>query len=310
METDFHERLTALTRRVEDPSWAQICEIAEDTPRYYRHGELPKHGGGRRQIAEPKFELRFIQDWLVDNLWPHLPVHEAAHGYRTGRSIVTHAQVHAAPRLLLTTDVAKFFDAVRPTRVTELFLRMDVRFDTADLLARLCTLDGALPQGAPTSPGLANAVFFPVDRALEEVAWRCGQARYSRYVDDLALSWVEMPVPKGVYLQWAELLTMSVSAALGAAGFELNHAKTRCRWWFQQQVVTGLLVNAAPGAPPVRAPRERWRTLRAGVFNAERKGATPEHLEELQGLASFLAMTDPEKASPYLDRLGALRRFK
>src|SRR5207237_495069 len=60
--------------------------------------------------------------------------------------------------------------------------------DAARLLTLLTTLDGGLPQGAPTSPGLSNFVNRELDARLAARAAVAG-ARYTRYCDDLAFSW-------------------------------------------------------------------------------------------------------------------------
>ena len=51
---------------------------------------------------------------------------------------------------------------------------------------RICTVDGALPIGAPTSPVLSNIVSRRLDQAASR--YRSGSHRYTRYADDLTFS--------------------------------------------------------------------------------------------------------------------------
>jgi len=288
-----------------------IRKLAEIRP--YRNGSRIKRDGTIRPIAEPGPLLRRVQDYLVEHVWGGLQVHDAAHGYVESRSIVTHAAIHTSPLVLVTMDIADFFGRVTEPRVAELLIAAGSRAAPAQLAAALCTRSPAgspavpvLPQGAPTSPGLANAAFFWVDCALRELARGLG-FDYSRYVDDLAFSMsngtrrIAEPAISG--------LCAGAGVALCAAGFALNRTKTRVRWFYERQEITGLVVNSAPGKPPVRAPRERWRTMRAAMTNVAKNGASKKKLEELHGMASFLAMTDPGRAEQYLEPLALLMKW-
>jgi hypothetical protein len=278
-----------------------VFRLGADLAAHYRRRRLPKPTGGLREIAEPIGVLRSAQDWLVENVWPKLHVAPVAHGFVVGRSILTHAAVHAPAHTLLTLDVADFFGSIRAEAVVQALVFAGLELRVAVPVARICVLPDGLPQGAPTSPGLANACFSLPDATLTALAITYG-ARYSRYVDDLAFSWATEPTAEA-----AVHIFLGTQLILHAHGFRLATAKLRLRGPGQLQLVTGLVINAAEGRPAVRAPRAKWRALRAGVQNAER--GVPTDFEALHGLASFLGMTDLERVTPYVERMQVVERW-
>jgi hypothetical protein len=166
-----------------------------------------------------------------------------------------------------------------------------------------------LPQGAPTSPALTNALCMRLDRRLSGLARTLGM-RYTRYADDLTFSWrppegsdkANYHAPVGALLREArEVVTTE--------GFRLKDDKTRVLRAGDRQKITGLVINGEKGAAPARVPREVLRRLRAALHNREKglPGKEGETLEQLQGMAAFVYMTDPEKGKALLQRIAALR---
>ena len=64
---------------------------AASTRTNYVRFALPKKTGGERTISAPMPRLKAAQRWVLENVLEKLPVHEAAHGFAAGRSIVTNA---------------------------------------------------------------------------------------------------------------------------------------------------------------------------------------------------------------------------
>jgi retron-type reverse transcriptase len=138
-----------------------------------------------------------------------------------------------------------------------------------------------LPQGAPTSPVLANLVAFVLDRRLTALAAAIG-ARYSRYADDLTFS--------GRHRLWRDTprLTHLVTTIASEEGFRLNGAKTTRRARGERQLVTGLVVNTTPN---VR--RTDYDTLKAIVHNARRTGGDPSVRAHLRGRIAWVEHVHP-----------------
>src|SRR5262249_41036502 len=58
---------------------------------HYKRFEIPKKSGGMRQISAPMPRLKRAQEWVLRNILDKVPCHDAAHGFRRGRSIVSNA---------------------------------------------------------------------------------------------------------------------------------------------------------------------------------------------------------------------------
>jgi RNA-directed DNA polymerase len=132
------------------------------------------------------------------------------------------------------------------------------------LLAGLVTLNGCLPQGAPTSPTLSNLICARIDFRLAGYCIR-RHWRYTRYADDIAVSG-DASVKQAVRV---------IESVIRDEGFVLHGAKTRVRFSHQQQLVTGLVVNQG-----MQAPRTMRRALRQAAYFIQRFGLS-EHMQHL-----------------------------
>ena len=172
---------------------------------HYRRFTIPKRDGSDREIWAPLPILKEAQRWILDNIVEKLLVHGSAHGFLPGRSIVSNASVHVDSRIILKMDLRNFFPTVTYRRVKGVFRKAGYREQIATLLALVCTESPrevvqsngktwyvslgprSLPQGAPTSPGLTNAICLKLDGRLSGLAKKYGW-RYTRYADDLTFS--------------------------------------------------------------------------------------------------------------------------
>ena len=288
------------------------------TSLHYSRFTIPKRDGTERPIWAPKKKLKAAQRWILHNVVERLPVHGAAQGFMVGRSTLTNAAVHANPKTLLKMDVTDFFPTVTWRRVKGVFRRAGYRDGASTLLALLCTeaprevvqLDGktyfvslgprCLPQGAPTSPAITNALCLRLDRRLAGLAAKLGW-RYSRYADDMTFS---LPADHTGKPRIGALLGC-VARVVKAEGFAVKDEKTRVHRTGGRQSVTGLVVN---GEGPPRAPRKLRRELRAAIHNL--KNGKPlkedESVARLTGYAAYVHMSDPKRGKTFLDALKAL----
>lgn len=291
-----------------------------DSGTHYVRWTIPKRDGTARLISAPKPRLKRVQRWIAHHITEHLPVHNAAHGFVPGRSIKTNAAAHANAQVVAKLDLKAFYPTVTWRRVRGLFRKAGYGEQVATLLALLVTdspreevevRDGAyfvaagprsLPQGAPTSPSITNAVCLRLDLRLQLIARSLG-FRYTRYADDLTFSWHQSArAPIGRLLG-------AVGRVITEEGFMVHRQKTRVLRSGRQQKVTGLIVNgAADGLPLARVPRRTIRQLRAAIKNRELGRSGPETLDELQGLAAHIYMADPSKGRGFLERIAELRR--
>jgi len=292
-----------------------------DSGTHYRRWRIPKRSGGERLISAPKSTLKRAQRWAARSVVEHLPVHGFAHGFLAGRSIRTNAQVHAGAALVVKMDIESFYPSITLKRVKGLFRKAGYGEQVATLLALLSTesprdemvIRGktyyvatgprSLPQGAPTSPSITNALCLRLDFRLSGLARKLG-CRYTRYADDLTFSWRGAPKDEG---NLVGRLLRAVELIVPAEGFRIHRKKTRVMRKGSRQAVTGLVINPAPGRPAARVPREFIRRLRAAVRNRELgRPGKGESLAVLRGWAAFVHMADPVRGRAFLDRIEKL----
>ncbi len=327
-----HKLAEGLGLSVPELRWLAYHREAATTS-HYRSWTIPKRDGSRRTITAPKRKLKAAQRWILRHIVDKLPVHQAAHGFLAGRSIATNAAAHAGADVVLKIDVKDFFPTVTYARVKGL-LRQGGLVESVATLAALIVTEAprdmvtfrgktlfvakgprALPQGAPTSPGITNAICIRLDRRMSGLARMLG-ATYTRYADDLAFSFGHDPpdedsdeprprAPIGTLLRGAREI-------LESEGFFVHDKKTSVRRSGSSQRVTGLVVNrAANGVPEARVPRDVVRRLKAAIWNREKGRASEKHaesLEQLKGMAAFVHMADPKRGRAFLDRLAVLEK--
>lgn len=314
--TRVKELAAALELSVSELRW--LCYHREaSTHSHYTRFEIPKRSGGMREIWAPRPKLKQAQRWVLDNILDGLLVHGAAHGFLAGRSIASNAAQHTNSRVIIKLDIEDFFPSISWKRVKGVFRKAGYSEQIATLLALLCTesprevvqhndqeyfvalADRCLPQGAPTSPALTNALCLRLDRRMAGIAQKYGW-RYSRYADDLTFS---MPNTSKKQPNIKAILG-GVQRVMGDEGFKLKREKTRIIRQSQAQQVTGLVVNGK-GLP--RVDRKLKRQMRAAIHNLQQGKPLPEGetIERLRGYAAYIAMTDRKHGLQLLDALKA-----
>lgn len=270
---------------------------------HYVQFAIPKRSGGERVILAPKRDLKAVLREVNKQLVEKLPVSEYAHGFRKGRSIATHAEAHVGKKVVIRLDLKDFFPSLHVGRVRGLLVALGYSYPVAATLATLMTESVRQPvqvgeerffvpvgtrhtvQGAPTSPGLANAIVVKLDRRVAGLARKLGFS-YTRYADDLTFS--------GDDVAAARKLIKSVQRIVHAEGFALNDAKTRVMTQRGAQVVTGVTVNRERGLS-----RRQRRNLRAAVHKARVGSADASVWRKLQGKIAYLAMLSQRQAAAF-----------
>ena len=255
-------------------------------PIEYREFSIPKRSKGVRVIRAPSRELRLLQRRILHRLLDPLRCHPAATGFEKRQSIVTNALPHIGQAVIVKMDIKDFFPSITDKRVEAYFRKVGWNPEASALLTKLVTLEGRLPQGAPTSPRLSNLVNQHLDARLSALARRLNAA-YTRYADDLTFSFKEDSPGK------VRTLIHITSIILREEGYEPHrkdklYVRRRC----DRQVVTGLVVN-----DHVDLPRETRRWLRA-VEHRIQAGRTPTITpDELNGWRALRKMIR-EQSSP------------
>ncbi|MBO0763504.1 MAG: RNA-directed DNA polymerase [Hyphomicrobiaceae bacterium] len=272
-----------------------------ETAPHYITFAIPKRSGGERLIFAPKRRLKAVLRTLDRLLVCKLPKSEHAHGFVRKRSVATNAAPHVGKAVLLHFDIKDCFPTIHFGRVRGLLIALGYSYPVAATLAVLMTEAPRQPvaaegklyhvptgprvcvQGAPTSPGLCNAILLRLDRRLSGLASKYGFG-YTRYADDLAFSGDDAT-------KVARLLKL-VPAIVAAEGFAVNPVKTRVMRAGQRQAVTGVIVNKAMGLS-----RQERRKLRAALHQQGTAGADPGDELRLHGKLAYLFMLNKLQAA-------------
>lgn len=159
--------------------------------------QIPKAGGGVRQLGIPTVEDRLVQQALLQVLEPQLDptFSESSFGFRPRRSAhqaleQASAYVREGRCIVVDMDLEKFFDRVNhDILMSRLALRIGDkrvlklirRFLEAGMMQEGVCVQRAegTPQGGPLSPLLSNLLLDDLDKELE----RRGH-KFCRYADD------------------------------------------------------------------------------------------------------------------------------
>ena len=232
----------------------------------YKSFTIKKRNGTLRFIDEPRQRLKVLQEKILAYLYEHAgPAKPCVHGFTRKRSIVTNAKKHCSPKTqhLLNIDIEDFFPSITFYRVRGLFQKKPFEFsyEVATVLAQLCTFNGTLPQGAPTSPLLANLVCRSLDRDLMKLAER-HRATYTRYADDITFSFSvrrSESLPANICTFDSGVLTLGdeIQALFASHSFRINPRKSRLSTRVSRLEVTGIIINEFPNVKRVFIDRIR-----------------------------------------------------
>lgn len=285
---------------------------------HYRYVWLSRPGRTPRLLEIPGLRLRAIQRKILEKLLSPIRLHGAAHGFVPGRSAVSGAALHVGSDTVISLDLTSFFARVTAGKVFGILRQAGYPEAVAHTLTGLSThvvppwvitsmpAGGSpterfalaqalrvphLPQGAPTSPMLANLALRRLDSRLQGWAEKA-DARYTRYADDLSFS------GSTSLLQRADSFVRGVGNIVADEGHQLNERKTRVRPASTRQQVTGIVVNQR-----TNMPRRDFDALKATLHNCvvhgpetqNQAGHTDFHAH-LLGRITWLEFLNPTRA--------------
>lgn len=283
--------------------------LAKHRKSHYRSQFIQKRSGGIRLVESPRMRLKMVQRQIVREILQQIPVHAAAHGFVQGRSAVTAATPHVGKSVVLRMDMQGFFPGIQASRVFGLFRSLGYPYAVTQLLTDLCTtsctpselamfepslakhvkMNGRLiqdmeslygrkhlPQGAPTSPALANSIAYRLDCRLAGLGSRVG-LDYTRYADDLFFSGARF------FGRIAREFSIQVAAIAMEEGFRIQFRKTKIMRSATRQTVTGIVINQHPNLI-----RSEYDQLKATLHNCVRFGPASQNLANIPYFRSYL----------------------
>lgn len=251
-----------------------LCNPKNDKNRYYSF-EIPKKSGGFRQICAPCGNLKWFQLCLNEIFKVLYTPSPYAMGFAEGRSIVENARMHTNQNYVFNIDLKDFFPSIDQARVWKRLQLAPFNFNAkiSGVIAGFCAIKSlrysdsspfsecfVLPQGAPTSPLLTNAICDKLDRRLHGLAKRFG-LHYSRYADDITFSSMH-----NVYHLNSDF-RKELERIITDQGFAINKKKTRLAHCSTRQEVTGLTVGSK-----INVARKYVKDIRAILHIWEKYG--------------------------------------
>ncbi len=282
--------------------------LAQHRKDHYRVSTTPKRSGGLRIVEAPRARLKALQRKIATEILQTIPCHTAAHGFVRGRSALSFVQVHVGKPILLRMDLQDFFPSIAASRVFGLFRSMGYPYAMTQLLTNLCTAtcseeklqmllpDGCrfepnldrcwqlrslycrkhLPQGAPTSPALANLIAFRLDCRLAGLARSVG-INYTRYADDLLFSGSES------FGRVAKVFAIKIGSIAQEEGFQIQFRKTRIMRAATRQTAAGIVLNRCTNLNRIEFDR-----LKATLYNCARLGPSTQNRNQLADFEAHL----------------------
>lgn len=253
--------------------------------------EIPKPGGGTRQLGIPTVVDRMVQQAILQVLEPLLDptFSEASYGFRRGRSahdaLRQAAEYVAEGRtVVVDIDISKFFDRVNhdilmarlARHVTDKrVLRIVRRFLEAGMMREgVCVVrQEGTPQGGPLSPLLANLLLDDLDKELE----RRGH-RFCRYADDCNIYVWTLPAGERVMVSVVGFLEERLRLKVNADKSAVAYVEER------QFLGYRLLCDGRLGIAPRSVERAKQR-VRA-ITRRNRGVALEQMIRELNGFTT------------------------
>lgn len=287
------QSLRTLFREAVGISETHLNRLILRAPHSYKVYTIPKRSGGERTIAQPAKETKFIQNWLIENIFQKLPIHECASAYKKGASIKKNADAHKNNGYVTKFDFKEFFPSIRfedlVKHITKHLGGSLSDQDVQDIVRVSCIRlkgknDLCLSIGAPSSPLLSNTILYDFDSEIS--AW-CAENKiiYTRYADDLTFSTSTKGISNNI-----EPLIRAVTQKLNYPRLNLNNKKTVHLSKKFQRRITGLIINNEGN---ISLGRNRKREI-SSLIHKFSIGILPEpEIFRLQGLLGFAIDVEP-----------------
>ncbi|ELY5941328.1 retron St85 family RNA-directed DNA polymerase, partial [Cronobacter malonaticus] len=245
----------------------------------YRIYSIEKKGPVKkmRTIYQPSRELKALQGWVLRNILDKLSSSPFSIGFEKNQSILNNATPHMGANFILNIDLEDFFPSLTADKVFGVFHSLGYNRLVSSCLTKICCYRNLLPQGAPSSPKLANLICSKLDYRIQGYAGSRGLI-YTRYADDLTLSAQSM---KKVVKAKDFLISI-----IPTEGLKVNALKTCISGPRSQKKVTGLVISQEK----VGIGRLKYKEIRAKIHHIF-TGRSME-VEHVKGWLSFISSVD------------------
>lgn len=225
-----------------------------DSKGKYKTFFIKKKDGTKRKINAPSLSLKIVQRWVLENILYKVKQSQYSIGFTKGQQkgspLLYCAQKHKNNLYILKLDLQNFYPSINREKIYYIFSSIGYNTIISNLLTNICVVNDELPQGAVTSPYLANLVCRNLDM---RIAGYCNKRNivYTRYADDLTFSCDDGYLLRKIYGM--------IKKIVEDEGFHLNQKKTSFMTPKNHKVILGVTVNDS--LP--KAPKELKKNIRA-----------------------------------------------
>lgn len=244
----------------------KLYTISNNITKNYKIFKIKKRNGKTRTIYEPNTNLKIIQKNILHNILEDRYISKHAKAYKKGISLKDNAISHKNKDMILKLDIKDFFNSITYLQVyCTCFPEKYFPKSIGTLLTNLCTYQGILPQGTPTSSYISNLIMLDFDIKVGEYC-KGNNISYTRYCDDMTFS--------GNFSK-KDIITL-VEKELSKLGLYLNKEKINLITKKSRQVVTGIVVNEK-----IQVNINYRKNIRQNIFYIKKYGLT-SHLDYLK----------------------------
>ena len=272
-----------------------IYQLSIRSSCYYKIYQIPKKSGKLRTISQPSKKLKGLQAWILMNILNCIKVSSSCKGFEIKSSTFYNAIPHIGASVVLTIDLKDFFPSISSKFVYNIFKTIGYNKLISTVLSNICTYKGALPQGGPCSPKLANLACWAIDKRIQGFVGKRG-ITYTRYADDLTFSGLS-PVK-------VVQVIPTIKTIIESEGFKINRSKTRIAGSARKKIVTGLIITE----DNVGIGKQKYKELRVKIHHLAHSTSKENQklLNEVKGWLSYLNSVDKNrfsKAKKYIAEL-------
>lgn len=285
----------------ESESFIKNITLGNNIDGYYNKFYIPKRNGGRREINAPKEKLKTIQIWIYNNILSKMKVSCAAKAYVKKSSIVDNAKYHVKKKNLLKLDFSDFFHNIKYNKIFSIFYDVGYTKEVSYILAKLCSYNGALAQGAPTSPCISNLCCRNLDRRLLKYC-QYHKMNYTRYADDITIS---------SNCKIEEFNIQTIKKIIKNEGYYLNEEKTKLLDRNRRHLVTGIVTNKK-----LNVLKQVKNKLRQDIYYCQKYGVNGHlvktgkvysfYKEHLYGMAYYILMINKSLGINFINQLNQI----
>lgn len=259
-----------------------LWKIAKKAGRYYSPIDMlnsNKSNSKWRHLDRPQGELKVIQEKIHEKILSSFPFPEMMFGGIPRRSIRDNAGVHVKQPKIVTIDLKDCFPNVQPDQVRNaLASKLHCSDDVVNLLTKLTTFQYRLPQGAPTSPLIANLTLLPLYDDISKISKDLG-LRFSFFMDDITISGIR-----------ASEAIKPIIDAIHRHEHAVSGKKIKIFSSREEQLVTGAAVNRR-----VSISDKRRETIQEHILELTASGILTYRDDcRIKGWISFARFLSPE----------------